>query len=933
MKPSYSPKAVGAFSTKHVLSKIDHTFVVSDPTLPDCPVIFASDSFLRLTGYSREEVLGHNCRFLQGEDTDQVAVRQLRKAVTRAEAVTVRILNYKKSGAPFWNLLTLSPVKNSAGKVVKIVGVQIDITSRASETDGTAGDGIAAVAGPLDGCGQLAQAATGAVSTGILGAEDPAASAKGTVYEELSRLPHTFIVSDPLQPDCPITYASQGFLELTGYELHEVLGRNCRFLQGEKTDRAAVEELKAAIGRGHTVSVRLLNYKKSGEPFWNLLTVTPMKNSSGETVKLIGVQIDVTRSTEGGFADRSIVHFDARATEIAREVVRQVASGINSASARVSSSDGRGAPVGRRQRQSLAKRLSEHWRGVRKGHIANNRVRHLQRRVPRVALDLATTVERLEHAFVVCDPSMEECPIVFASDVLLRMVGLPREAVLGRHLTFLLGPDPDPDDAKKLCGLLGAMSESSMLIEAYRSCGKTFPAIANMLPMKDVRGVCKFVVATIVNISKERPDDSAKSLLDTESVSFALQDLMADGNPFEELDRLSGRVRHRHHCCTDRGYQLLMQATEDGDLRIEHFRPVRHLGNGASGQVNLMELSGTGHVFAIKSVSKQYMMDRNKVSRVIAEDRVLSQIDHPFLALCYGTISTATHIHYIMRSCEGGDLYQLMASVGEFSESQLRFYAAEIILALEYLHLLGYVYRDLKPENILVDNGHVVLTDFDLTYTKGTTNPRIEEQPQDEGMPPLPPRSGLCSRVAGSGDCQLVTTCGRHHSTEVQLIGKYTKLIANPTARANSFVGTQEYIAPEIIKGTGHSGPVDWWSFGILCYELVFGRTPFGGETRDETFDNILQQELTFPSHKPLSPPFRELLLGLLSKEPNARLGAKGGASEVKSHPFFEGTNWPLLHHYRPPFHDKASVSASDSAAASSGKASSADTGTKFAEF
>eukprot|EP00951_Prasinocladus_malaysianus_P041501 scaffold490640_cov37-Prasinocladus_malaysianus.AAC.1 len=107
---------LGHLPVDNVLSKLGHTFVVSDPTLPDCPVVFASDSFLRLTGYTREEVLGHNCRFLQGEDTDKAEVRKLRKAVARAECITTRLINYKKSGEPFWNLLTLTPVKNASGK-------------------------------------------------------------------------------------------------------------------------------------------------------------------------------------------------------------------------------------------------------------------------------------------------------------------------------------------------------------------------------------------------------------------------------------------------------------------------------------------------------------------------------------------------------------------------------------------------------------------------------------------------------------------------------------------------------------------------------------------------------------------------------------------------------------------------------------------------
>jgi phototropin len=112
----------------------------------------------------------------------------------------------------------------------------------------------------------------------------------------------------------------------------------------------------------------------------------------------------------------------------------------------------------------------------------------------------------------------------------------------------------------------------------------------------------------------------------------------------------------------------------------------------------------------------------------------------------------------------------------------------------------------------------------------------------------------------------------------------------------------QEYLAPEVINGAGHSSPVDWWSFGILVYELVYGTTPFRGARRDETFDNVIKAPLRFPAKPVVSPEIQALITGLLVKDPAKRLGSKSGAEEIKAHPFFAGINWALLRHDAPPY-------------------------------
>lgn len=137
-------------------------------------------------------------------------------------------------------------------------------------------------------------------------------------------------------------------------------------------------------------------------------------------------------------------------------------------------------------------------------------------------------------------------------------------------------------------------------------------------------------------------------------------------------------------------------------------------------------------------------------------------------------------------------------------------------------------------------------------------------------------------------------------------------LIAEPRARANSFVGTEEYLAPEVINAGGHSAGVDWWSFGILMYELLYGTTPFRGARRDDTFENILSAPLTFPSKPQVTPACIDLIQQLLHKNPLKRLGAQRGAEEIKAHPFWKGINWALLRQQTPPFVPRKGAAATE---------------------
>lgn len=221
--------------------------------------------------------------------------------------------------------------------------------------------------------------------------------------------------------------------------------------------------------------------------------------------------------------------------------------------------------------------------------------------------------------------------------------------------------------------------------------------------------------------------------------------------------------------------------------------------------------------------------------------------------------------------------------------------------------MLGVVYRDLKPENILVrEDGHIMLTDFDLSL-RCDPNPTLLKPSSPNVDRPKDPESSCINPFCLQPSWQVPCFTSRVLAAPKLESEIVPQLLVEPTgARSNSFVGTHEYLAPEIIKGEGHGSPVDWWTFGILLYELLYGRTPFKGTTDDDTLANAVSQAVTFPSIPIVSSHARNLIKSLLQKQPDNRLGSVKGATEIKQHPFFEGLNWALIRCATPPHMPKA---------------------------
>ncbi|KAL2528931.1 Serine/threonine-protein kinase D6PKL3 [Forsythia ovata] len=375
---------------------------------------------------------------------------------------------------------------------------------------------------------------------------------------------------------------------------------------------------------------------------------------------------------------------------------------------------------------------------------------------------------------------------------------------------------------------------------------------------------------------------------------------------------------YKPHKANDTWWEAIqaVRSHNNGSLELKHFRIFKKLGCGDIGSVHLAELIGTRSYFAMKVMNKDALASRKKLLRAQTEREILQCLDHPFLPTLYTHFETEKLSFLVMEFCPGGDLHALrQRQPGKyFPEHAARFYVAEVLLALEYLHMLGIIYRDLKPENVLVrEDGHIMLSDFDLSLRCAVSPTLVKSSNSNSESK----SSGYCVQPS----CVIQPTCIQPTCFGPRFLSKPKKekkskpkmevynqvsplpeLIAEPTnARSMSFVGTHEYLAPEIIKGEGHGSAVDWWTFGIFLYELLFGRTPFKGSENRATLFNVVGQPLRFPESPTVSFAARDLIRGLLVKEPQHRLAYRRGATEIKQHPFFQSVNWALIRCASPP--------------------------------
>lgn len=317
-----------------------------------------------------------------------------------------------------------------------------------------------------------------------------------------------------------------------------------------------------------------------------------------------------------------------------------------------------------------------------------------------------------------------------------------------------------------------------------------------------------------------------------------------------------------------------------GTITLDSFELLRVVGRGSYGKVLQVRKKDSGEILAMKVLHKSVVVNRSQVEHIQAERAILESIDHPFLIRLRFAFQTESKLFMIMQFMRGGEVFHHLKSKKTFDENLARFYAAEIALGIGHLHAVGVVYRDLKPENVLLDaDGHIKLTDFGLA-----------------------------------------------------------KVLTQPDETARTFCGTPEYLAPEVIDGLPHDKSVDWWSLGVLIWEMLTGAPPFYDANVQVMYEMIRAARLVFPGeedeeeeegqgHKlghsigsasapgspvhesltsidsndeksKISPLARSLLVELLAREPSKRLGNRPGDNDVeaiKSHPFFASVDWNAI--------------------------------------
>ncbi|KAI8084868.1 kinase-like protein [Halteromyces radiatus] len=311
-------------------------------------------------------------------------------------------------------------------------------------------------------------------------------------------------------------------------------------------------------------------------------------------------------------------------------------------------------------------------------------------------------------------------------------------------------------------------------------------------------------------------------------------------------------------------------------LGLDDFVTVKVIGKGAFGEVRLVQAGDTGKIYAMKTLKKSEMLKKDQLAHVKAERDVLAESDSPWVVQLYFSFQDAQYLYLIMEFLPGGDLMTMLIKYDTFSEPVTRFYIAEIVLALEAIHNLGYIHRDIKPDNILIDQGgHVKLSDFGLsTGFRKTHDSQYYQRLLDGSHQSVP---------AGQESINLNIL-----STK-EKIATWKK---NRRALAYSTVGTPDYLAPEIFLQRGYGQECDWWSLGAIMFECLCGYPPFCSENPHETYRKIMnwRESLVFPDDQPISREAEDLIRRLIC-EPESRLG-RNGVEEIKAHPFFYGVNW-----------------------------------------
>lgn len=302
-------------------------------------------------------------------------------------------------------------------------------------------------------------------------------------------------------------------------------------------------------------------------------------------------------------------------------------------------------------------------------------------------------------------------------------------------------------------------------------------------------------------------------------------------------------------------------------LGVHDFEPLKVIGRGAFGEVRLVQKRDTGHVYAMKILRKADMLEKDQVAHVRAERDVLVEADHLWVVKMFYSFQDAISLYLIMEFLPGGDMMTLLMKKDTMTEEQTQFYIAETVLAINSIHQLGFIHRDIKPDNLLLDaRGHIKLSDF-----------------------------GLCTGLKKSHRTEFYKDLKQAKSSDFvssPMDSKKQSWRSKRRALAYSTVGTPDYIAPEVFMQTGYTNSCDWWSLGVIMFEMLIGYPPFCSESPQETYRKVMnwKQTLVFPTEVPISNEARSLIQRFCC-EREKRLGGSSN-KEIREHQFFLGVDW-----------------------------------------